>query len=125
MYEPMSNAMTDAMSNSVTSLVAYPMWEAGLRLVALKVHVNPDAGGLPGGDQIQQILNGLGAWALLAALGGLLVSVMVWSLGSFGGNYHAVSKGKSGVLVCGAAALVAGGAASIINFFANLGAQIR
>jgi hypothetical protein len=91
----------------------------------LKVHVNPNAGGLPGGDQIQQILNGLGAWALLAALGGLLVSVMVWSLGSFGGNYHAVSKGKSGVLVCGAAALVAGGAASIINFFADLGAQIR
>jgi hypothetical protein len=29
------------------------------------------------------------------------------------------------VLVCGAAALVAGGAAPIINFFATLGAQIR
>ena len=107
MYEPMFPKLMD------------------LAMVALKVHVDPNAGGLPGGDQIQQILNGLGAWALLAALGGLLVSVMVWSLGSFGGNYHAVSKGKSGVLVCGAAALVAGGAASIINFFANLGSQIR
>jgi hypothetical protein len=107
MFDPMSNPMLGPM------------------FVSLKVHVNPNAGGLPGGDQIQQILNGLGAWALLAALGGLLVSVMVWSLGSFGGNYHAVSKGKSGVLVCGAAALVAGGAASIINFFANLGTQIR
>ena len=107
MYEPMFTQITD------------------LSMVALKVHVDPNAGGLPGGDQIQQILNGLGAWALLAALGGLLVSVMVWSLGSFGGNYHAVSRGKTGVLVCGGAAMVAGGAAPIINFFANLGSQIR
>jgi hypothetical protein len=91
----------------------------------LDVKVHPDPNGLPGGAQIQQILNGLSGWALLAALGGLLVSVIVWSLGSFGGNYHAVSKGKSGVLVCGAAALIAGGAAPIINFFADLGSQIR
>lgn len=91
----------------------------------IKVSVNPNPDGLPGGAQIQQILNGLGGWALLAALGGLLISVIIWSLGSFGGNYHAVSKGKTGVLVCGAAALIAGGAAPIINFFANLGSQIR
>jgi hypothetical protein len=90
-----------------------------------EVRIDPDPGQLPGGDQIQQILDGLGGWALFAALGGLLVSVIVWSLGSFGGNYHAVSRGKTGVLVCGAAAMIAGGAAPIINFFANLGSQIR
>lgn len=89
------------------------------------VDVNPDPSGLPGGAQLQQILDGLGGWALFAALGGLLISVMVWSLGSFGGNYHAVSRGKTGVLVCGAAAVIAGGAAPIINFCANLGSQIR
>lgn len=93
--------------------------------IAWKVHVNPDPTRLPGGSQIQQILDGLGGWALLASLGGLLISVIIWSLGSFGGNYHAVSRGKMGVLVCGAAALIAGGAAPIINFFANLGSQIR
>jgi hypothetical protein len=89
----------------------------------VQVHPNPDR--LPGGAQIQQILDGLAGWALLAALGGLLVSVIVWSMGSFGGNFHAVSRGKTGVLVCGAAALVAGGAAPIINFFSHLGSQIR
>jgi len=89
------------------------------------VRVNPNPDKLPGGTQIQQILDGLGGWALFAALGGLLISVIVWSLGSFGGNYHAVSRGKTGVLVCGAAALIAGGAAPIINFFAHLGSQIR
>lgn len=89
----------------------------------VRIHPNPDK--LPGGAQIQQILDGLGGWALFAALGGILISVIIWSLGSFGGNYHAASKGKTGVLVCGAAALIAGGAGPIINFFANLGSQIR
>ena len=60
----------------------------------------PRPGKLPGGPQIQQLLDGLGGWALFAALAGLLISVIVWAMGSFGGNYHAVSKGKTGVLVC-------------------------
>jgi hypothetical protein len=89
------------------------------------VRINPNPDKLPGGAQIQQILDGLAGWALFAALGGVLISVIVWSLGSFGGNFHAVSRGKTGVLVCGAAALIAGGAAPIINFFADLGSQIR
>lgn len=96
-----------------------------LKVVPMKVNVHPDPNKLPGGAQIQQILDGLGGWALFAALGGLLISVMVWALGSFGGNYHAVSRGKTGVVVCGAAALVAGGAAPIINFFSTLGSQIQ
>ena len=93
--------------------------------IAPKVDINPDPGKLPGGDQIQSLLDGLGGWALFAALGGLLISSMVWALGSFGGNYHAVSRGKTGVIVCAAAALIAGAAAPIINFFADLGAQVR
>lgn len=89
------------------------------------VNVNPDPTKLPGGPQIQSLLNGLAGWALLAALGGLLISVIVWALGSFGGNYHAVGRGKTGVVVCAAAAVIAGGAAPIINFFSNLGSQIH
>ena len=89
------------------------------------VDVHPDPGKLPGGPQIQTLLDGLGGWALFAALAGLLISSMVWALGSFGGNYHAVSRGKTGVLVCAAAALIAGAAAPIINFFSNLGSQVR
>ena len=95
-----------------------------MQLVSL-VDVHPDPGKLPGGPQIQRLLDGLGGWALFAALAGLLISSMVWALGSFGGNYHAVSRGKTGVLVCAAAALIAGAAAPIINFFAHLGSQVR
>ena len=62
---------------------------------------------------------------LLTALGGLLISSMAWALGSFGGNYNAVSRGKTGVIVCAACALIAGAAAPIINFFANLGSAVH
>jgi hypothetical protein len=89
------------------------------------VSVDPDPGKLPGGSQIQTLLDGLGGWALFASLAGLLISVMVWALGSFGGNYTAVARGKVGVVVCAACALLAGAAAPIINFFADLGAQVR
>ena len=93
--------------------------------VSQKVDINPDPGRLPGRATDPAAPRRLGGWALLAALGGLLISVIVWAMGSFGGNYHAVSKGKTGVLVCAGAAIIAGGAAPIINFFAGLGAQIR
>jgi len=89
------------------------------------VAVNPDPSKLPGGSQIQTLLDGLGGWALFAALAGLLISSMAWALGSFGGNYNAVSRGKTGVIVCAACALIAGAAAPIINFFAQLGSQVR
>jgi hypothetical protein len=93
--------------------------------IQLKVNINPDPSKLPGGPQIQTLLDGLGGWALFASLGGLLISSIVWALGSFGGNYHAVSRGKTGVVVCAATALIAGAAAPIINFFAHLGSQVR
>ena len=93
--------------------------------IPLNVNINPDPGKLPGGPQIQTLLDGLGGWALFASLAGLLISSIAWALGSFGGNYHAVSRGKTGVLVCAATALIAGAAAPIINFFSNLGSQVR
>lgn len=89
------------------------------------VVVNPDPSKLPGGAQIQTLLDGLGGWALFASLAGLLISSMAWALGSFGGNYQAVSRGKTGVIVCAACALIAGAAAPIINFFSQLGSQVR
>src|SRR3954452_14461612 len=91
--------------------------------VRFGVTIHPDPGKLPGGPQIQTLLDGLGGWALVASLAGLLISAIAWALGSFGGNYHAVSRGKTGVMVCAATALIAWPADPIINFFAHLGSQ--
>ncbi len=112
-------ATTAGTTAAVRATRAWAAWLPG------QVDVDPDPGKLPGGSQILGLLDGLAAWALFASLAGLLISVMVWALGSFSGNYHAASRGKVGVVVCAAAALVAGAAAPIINFFADLGSGVR
>ncbi|WP_370617681.1 DUF6112 family protein [Mumia qirimensis] len=88
------------------------------------VNVTPNPNELPGGNVIQQILDGLGGWALWGALGALLISTIVWAGGSFAGNFHAASKGKIGVVISLVAALLAGAAPALINFFSNLGEQV-
>ena len=37
------------------------------------VTLNPSVNALPGGGTLQELTNGLGAWALIAALAGLLI----------------------------------------------------
>ena len=94
-----------------------------MKLIPL-VHVNPDPSGLPGGHVIQQLLDGLAGWALFGALAALLISAIVWALGSQSGNYHGASRGKTGVLVSAAAALLIGAAPALINFFNRLGQSV-
>ena len=88
------------------------------------VNVDPNPGDLPGGNVIQQLLDGLAGWALWGSLAALLVSAIVWALGANGGNYHAANKGKTGVLVAGITALLIGAAPALINFFNDLGQRV-
>jgi hypothetical protein len=90
----------------------------------LNVHVNPDPGKLPGGQVIQQLINGLAGWALFGSLAALLISAIVWALGANSGNYHAAGRGKTGVLVSGITALLIGAAPALINFFNALGHKV-
>jgi hypothetical protein len=88
------------------------------------VSVDPNPNDLPGGRVIQQVLDGLAGWALLASLGAMLIGAMVWALSSHAGNYHGASKGKTTVLVSAVAALLAGAAPALVNFFSNLGQRV-
>jgi hypothetical protein len=89
-----------------------------------QVDVNPDPSDLPGGNVIQQMLDGLAGWALFGSLAALLISAIVWALGANGGNYHAANKGKTGVLVAAITALLVGAAPALINFFSDLGTRV-
>jgi len=89
-----------------------------------RVNVNPNPNDLPGGNVIQQLLDGLAGWALYGSLAALLVSAIVWALGANGGNYNAASKGKTGVLVSAMSALLVGAAPALINFFNQLGMKV-
>jgi hypothetical protein len=85
----------------------------------------PDPNGLPGSSALQQLISGLAFWALLASLGGLLISAAVWALSSHSGNYHHATLGRRGTVISAAAAFLVGAAPAIVNFFENLGKTVH
>jgi hypothetical protein len=94
------------------------------RLVA-QVTMTPDPNALPGGPQAQQVINGLGFYGFLSAVGALVLACMVWAFGSHSQNYRQVEAGKRGVLVSSAVAFVIGAAAALVTFFGNLGGAVQ
>ncbi|MHB8463406.1 MAG: DUF6112 family protein [Acidimicrobiales bacterium] len=80
---------------------------------------------LPGTAQLQQLINGFGQWALMAALAGMLVGAAVWALGHHASNYQQSANGRRGLLVSGVAALVIGAAPALINFLFGLGQGVH
>jgi hypothetical protein len=90
-----------------------------------QVTFNPDAANLPGETVLQQLTNGIGQWALIAALIGLVIGAAMWALGHYSQNYQQAYSGRRGVLVSGVAAVLIGGSANIINFFVAMGRGIH
>ena len=89
------------------------------------VTLKPDPNGLPGSEVLQELVNGLGFWALLAALAGMVAGCVVWAAASHSSNHHYASKGRMGTLACAAAALLIGAAPKLINFFAEAGEKVQ
>lgn len=91
---------------------------------AQAVRVSPDPGALPGGAQLQQIVNGLAGLALIALAGAAVAGAVMWAVGASGSHSGAILGGKRMVLVAVAAALVVGATPALINFFRALGGQL-
>lgn len=88
------------------------------------VTLTPDPGFLPGASQLQTLTNGIGGWALILALVGMVVGAAIWALGAHSQNYQQSFVGRRAVLVSGLAALVIGAAPAVINFFFNTGHKV-
>ena len=101
------------------------MSTASLFIAAADVQVTPDPNGLPGSPALQQLVNGLAFWGLLAALAGLVISAAVWALSAHSGNYHQASTGRRGTLISAGAAFLVGAAPAIVTFFENLGTTVH
>lgn len=86
---------------------------------------SPTAGKLPGGNVLQSLVDGLGGWALILALAGLVVGAAMWALGSHSQNYQQSYVGRRAVLVSGLAALLVGAAPAIVDFFFHTGLSIH
>jgi len=89
------------------------------------VSLNPDPSQLPGAGTLQQLTDGLGGWALMAALAGLVIGAAAWALGSHSQNYHQSFVGRRTVLISGFAALIIGAAPVVINFFFHTGSVLH
>jgi MFS family permease len=89
------------------------------------VSLDPSLNALPGGGTLQQLVNGLGAWALVASLAGLVIGAAAWALGVHSQNYQQSMIGRRAVLVSGLAALLIGAAPTIVNFFFSAGTNLH
>ena len=85
----------------------------------------PNPNGLPGSAALESLISGIAFWALLAALGGILISAAVWALSSHAGNYQQASMGRRGTLISALAAFLVGAAPAIIAFFQDLGGTVK
>jgi hypothetical protein len=88
------------------------------------MNVSPNTSGLPGIAAAEKIVGALLTFGLIAALAGLVIAAIVWALGSHSANPHLATRGKTGVLVSLAAAMLVGGSHVLITFFSGAGAQL-
>jgi hypothetical protein len=110
--------------------VAGPARAAGLaHVVAVRtvdvVTMKPDPTQLPGGQLLQNLINGLQFWALALALVGLVIGAAAWALGSHGQNYQQTFVGRRAVLISGFAALLIGAGPGIVSFFYTAGSGVH
>src|SRR3984957_15531643 len=89
------------------------------------VTLTPTLTALPGSGTLQALVNGLGAWALIAALVGLVIGAAAWALGVHSQNYQQSMVGRRAVLVSALAALLIGAAPVIVNFFFGQGTNLH
>ena len=94
-------------------------------MVLADVTLSPDPGNLPGGAVLQHLTDGLGGWALVLALVGMVVGAAMWALGAHSQNFHQSFAGRRTVLVSGLAALVIGAAPALVNFFFHAGQGVH
>ena len=83
------------------------------------------AGALPGEQTLVALASGVGHWALLAAMVGVVIGGVMWAFGHFSHNYQQSYSGRRGVIVSAVAALLIGGASQIIGFFFNAGTTLH
>jgi len=89
------------------------------------VDINPNTNGLPGIVALENIVGALMTFGLIAAVAGVALSAIAWAVGSHSANPHVAGRGKSGVLVAAAAAMLIGAANTLVTFFSTAGGAVR
>ena len=93
-------------------------------LLPYDVDIQPNSNGLPGIGQLRTIVGASMTVGLILAVLALIIAAVVWALGSNSSNPHLAGRGKLGVLVALAAAIVTGASVALVNFFWNVGQSV-
>jgi hypothetical protein len=93
--------------------------------VLADVNVKPDDSKAPGINALKDLVNGLAAYAVVAAVAAVLLGGIAWALGERMGLERASTVGKSGVIAGMGLAFLVGAAAALVNFFLNTGATAQ
>jgi hypothetical protein len=87
-------------------------------------NITPNTDGLPGAGEAEKIVGALLTFGLIASVAGIAIASIIWSLASHSANPHLASRGKLGVLVSCAAALLIGAADVLVSFFSSAGSSL-
>jgi hypothetical protein len=96
----------------------------GIRAMGILADVSPNSTGLPGISTLSNIVGALLTVGLIACVAGLVIAAIVWAIGTHSSNPHLSGRGKTGVLVAFAAAILIGGANVLVDFFVSTGKGI-
>ncbi len=89
-----------------------------------QIDIEPNADGLPGIAQLRTIVGAVMTVGLILAVLALIVAAIVWAMGANSSNPHLAGRGKTGVLVALGAAILCGGAVTLVNFFWDVGQAV-
>ncbi|MGO1184390.1 MAG: DUF6112 family protein [Microbacterium sp.] len=112
------------MSVLTPSLLAPRLLALVTVLVPMQIDINPNDTGLPGIAQLRTIVGAVMTIGLILAVLALIISAIVWAIGSNASNPHLASRGKTGVLIACGAAVICGAAVTFVNFFWGVGQAV-
>ncbi|MEU4300088.1 MULTISPECIES: DUF6112 family protein [Kitasatospora] len=87
--------------------------------------ISPSEGGLPGLSVLKSTVGSINLFAIIAVVGALCVSGIVWAWGHHTGSHGSEAKGKQGALVAAGCALLLGAANGIVTFFSTVGTNVH
>lgn len=93
-------------------------------VVPMDIDIPPNDSGLPGIAALKTIVGAVMTVGLILSVLALIISAIVWGFGANSSNPHLASRGKLGVLMSCAAAILCGAAVTLINFFWNVGQSV-
>ncbi|MDR1186150.1 MAG: DUF6112 family protein [Bifidobacteriaceae bacterium] len=93
-------------------------------LVPADIDIDPNDSGLPGIAQLKDIVGAVMTVGLVLSVLALIASAIVWGFGANSSNPHLASRGKLGVVVSCAAAVICGASVALVNFFWNVGQTV-